>query len=203
MVKVLSKRISIWLAKLWRQHPGVVFSLVVALIPFCVTVLYNIHIVDHRTISPEAVLAYLGGALGIGFSFFQYLAQKEKNSRESRNRRRPFLSLEISKADDCFDLNLKNLGASAYTDVFLFDESVAGILMPGENLSVAVGANGDGALRPSSLSGWDVDVDDEGYPREVVFYLHDSIDMQWIASFLRSKSGSKTVYFGNIEEGEC
>ena len=69
MVKVLSKRISIWLAKLWRQHPGVVFSLVVALIPFCVTVLYNIHIVDHRTISPEAVLAYLGGSAWHRFLF--------------------------------------------------------------------------------------------------------------------------------------
>lgn len=193
------RKVSGWL----RNHPFVWFSAVVILIPLIVTLLYNIHIVDHRALAPESVLSYCGVALGIGFSFYQLLFQKEKESQESRNRRRPFVSLEVKKENGIFELELTNLGTGRYVDVYLFDEYVSSCLVPDQQLNLLVGESekSTNVINASSLSGWDDGVNAEGFPKEIVFYLHDVFDMQWVVTFYRSRNGSSTVYFADVREG--
>lgn len=202
--KMKARKLSSWV----RRHSLLCFVVIVAAIPFILTLAYNVHIVDHRALAPESVLSYLGVALGIGFSFYQLLLQKEKDDRESRNRRRPFVSLVVTKTGNEFRLELANLGSERYVDIFLFDELVSTNLLPNSPLDVLVEGNGEDVsatktdvIKASSLSGWDNDEDEEGFPKEIVFYLHDALNTQWIATFLRSKNGSSIVYFANIEEG--
>lgn len=202
--KAKARKLSSWI----HRHSLLCFVVIVAAIPLILTGAYNIHIVDHRALAPESVLSYFGVALGIGFSFYQLLLQRERDARESRNKRRPFVSLRATKTGSAFCLELADLGSKRYADIYLFDEFVSSALAPNQPLKVLVESNGEeieatknDVIKASSLSGWDNDTDEAGFPREIVFYLHDALNTQWVATFLRSRNGSDVTYFANVEEG--
>lgn len=178
------------------------FVLIAIAIPVCITILYNICIIEHRALEPESVLTYFGVALGIGFSFYELLRQREYQNRESRNVRKPFLSLEVKKEEGAFSLVLTNLGKQPYSDIFLFDELVANAFLPKQKLKLTVSDDEEiGRIRASSLSGWDDNPDKGGFPHEINFYLYDATGEQWIASFYSLSTDNPRIYLCNVDEG--
>ena len=196
--KRLPRRFWTWL----KTNQFLRFVLIAIAIPVCITILYNICIIEHRALEPESVLAYFGVALGIGFSFYELLRQREYQNRESRNARKPFLSLEVKKEESAFSLVLTNLGEQSYSDIFLFDELVTNALLPRQKLKLTV-CNDEktNGIRASSLFGWGDKLDEEGFPREINFYIYDATGEQWIASFRSSSTDNPRIYLCNVDEG--